>query len=180
MTYSIGFRAPRLNDLLCRSVDAFLENGDPDQFYRDRILENSARPGEIRKEDIQHAREQFLAALRAQTGDAWFGEMVTEPKEALGEEPGYLRPSPDALRAPGASLELLACAKLAWQQIGNEVMVFANGDSLLHTEAVRPLVMSLCEQWQLQGPALIKALDQPECAILLEQLLERGCLELER
>ena len=82
------------------------------------------------------------------------------------------------LLQPGAVLELIPWSKLAWQQTGDSVVVFANGESLHHTHAVLSLLITLCENWRLTGESLSAACSSGECAILLEQLLELGCLEL--
>ena len=111
--------------------------------------------------------------------DAWFGELVTEPKYELNVDAHEEIRTVAGLDEPTAGLELLPWAKLAWQENDAGVVVFANGESHRHSAAVLPMMMTLCKQWRLQGAALADAVNCTECAILLEQLLESGCLESE-
>jgi 50S ribosomal protein L16 3-hydroxylase len=180
MTYSIGFRAPRINDLLSRRVDAYLEQANAEHFYRDPPLSTGTRPGEIRQRDLNSAKDQLLAALAEQIDESWFGELLTEPKYELDQYRAEAVPNPSELRQPGARLIMAPASKIAWQDMGGGVEVFANGEALPHDDTVIPLLTDLCQQWHLEGQALTEALDNPECAILLGQLLERGCLELEQ
>ena len=178
MTYSIGFRAPRIKELLSRSVDSLLEHEDAEQFFRDPGLSLTTRPGEIDADAIVRARSQLLAALQQQEDDSWFGELVTEPRYEVEDNGEDLQVPLTELNDPETRLALVPAAKVAWQQKGTGVVVFANGESLQHSQAVLATTLSLCEHWQLAGPALSQALDCAECVILLEQLLERGCIEL--
>ena len=179
MTYSIGFRAPRIQDLLSRSVDACLEQGSREAFYRDPGRSACLRPGEIAQADVSSARKQLLAALTESEDDGWFGELVTEPKYP----PCDFECNPAAILAeaqqPEARLALVPSSKLAWRQGSNSVAVFANGEQFTHGAQVLPLVMVLCDEGVLRDDMLANALVDAKCAILLEQLLECGCLELE-
>ncbi len=178
ITYSIGFRAPRIADLLSRGVDARLETLSTEDFYRDPDLTRITRPGEISIEDSRRAKNQFLAALNQQEDTRWFGELVTEPKYQL--EPLALTETPDIeeLRQAGTCLGLCPDAKLAWQQYDGSVVVFANGESIVCGDAVLPMIIVLCSEWLLEDAALGDALANSDNAALLIDLLELGCLEL--
>ena len=51
-TISIGFRAPRIQDMLSRWVDELLQEMQPDQFYRDDQRAPVTRAGEISPADL--------------------------------------------------------------------------------------------------------------------------------
>ena len=178
MTFSIGFRAPAIKELLSRSVDSLLEKTTDEKFYTDDPAAPPCRPGEITAKAVTRAKEQLIVALQAHSDDSWFGELVTEPKYDM--EPGEedCQGEQSELLQPGVTLELISSAKLAWQQNEDSVVVFANSESLHHSDAVLPLLISLCEDWRLMGEPLSVAQSSSECAILLEQLLEIGCIEL--
>ncbi len=78
MTFSIGFRAPRINDMLSRWVDQLLEQIDTEAFFCDPGRSPATRPGEIGQEDQRRARDQLLAAIGRDTDCRWVGELVTE------------------------------------------------------------------------------------------------------
>lgn len=178
ITYSIGFRAPRIADLLSRGVDARLESLSTQEFYRDPDLTSINRPGEISIEDSRRAKNQLLAALNEQNDTRWFGELVTEPKYQL--EPVSLSETPgiEDLQQAGTCIGLCADAKLAWQQADDNVVVFANGESIVCGNAILPMIILLCSEGLLEDAALADALNDPDNAALLTALLELGCLEL--
>ena len=130
---------------------------------------------------MHSAKEQLLAALAEHETDTWFGELLTEPKYDTCSDSAAQQYSNSggALLKSIKGLTLLPSAKLAWQQNQSNIVVFANGESLQHSDTVLPLVMKLCEDWQLTGAALDNALQSSQSVLLLEQLLERGCLEIE-
>jgi 50S ribosomal protein L16 3-hydroxylase len=179
MTYSIGFRAPRIQDLLSRSVDACLEHGDREAFYRDPGRSACLRPGEISQADVASAKRQLLTALTESEDESWFGELVTEPKYPPCDFECNSADIMTEAQQPGARLALLPSSRLAWRQDSNSVTVFANGKKFTHAAEVLPLVIALCNEGALRDELLAGALLDGKCAILLRQLLECGCLELE-
>jgi len=178
-TFSIGFRAPRINDMVSRWVDQLLEQLDNDQFYRDAGQTSVTRPGEIRPRDMERALAQLQAALDQDPGNHWFGELVTEPR---------YEPTPDgddlaeakALLSDGATfVELSPAAKLAWQQELEGIAVFANGESQEFPQGVLPVLITLCGSLRLEGDTLSSAMIDPHSATLLHYLLESGCIYVE-
>lgn len=178
-TFSIGFRAPRINDMVSRWADQLLEQLNPEQFYSDAHIEPVTRPGEIRPRDLQRALSQLQAALDQQTGTHWFGELVTEPRYTDAVEGDELAQAKALLLDKPAAVDLSPAAKLAWQQQAEGVMVFANGDSRLFGEAVLPSLTSLCEHWRLGGDTLARAMADADTAELLNYLLDMGCIYVE-
>ncbi|MFK8047938.1 MAG: cupin domain-containing protein [Halioglobus sp.] len=177
MTYSVGFRAPRMSDILSRGVDAALETLSAEAFYSDPGLASTHRPGEISSEDNRRAKDQLIAALSKFEDTQWFGELVTEPKhpfEPIFESEAF---SLADLRDDDAILGLCAHSKIAWQQSAEDIVVFANGESKVFGHAVLPTLIVLCGEWLMEGSALSIAVEDTETATLLVYLLELGCLE---
>lgn len=177
-TFSIGFRAPRLNDLLSRFVDSVLAEMDPELFYTDAGLSAAARPGEIRAQDLDRVQEQIMAALDAgSAGDRrWLGELVTEPRYEISPDDDSLAESRALLRQPGESVTLAPAARLAWQPAGREVIVYANGESRLFPSALDQALEALCGERVLSPAQLAATLERPEGVALLDYLLEAGCI----
>lgn len=178
-TFSIGFRAPRINDMVSRWVDQLLEQLDSDQFYRDAGQATVTRPGEIRPHDLERALAQLQAALDQDTGSHWFGELVTEPRYEPMADNDDLAEAKALLTEGAAFVELSAAAKLAWQQELEGIAVFANGDSLEFPQDILPVLIALCENWRLEGAALASAMADPHSAALLHYLLDSGCIYVE-
>ncbi len=179
MTYSIGFRAPSLQAMAERWVDELLAQMDPEQFYGDAGRDAVSRPGEILSSDFERARSQLQAALDIATDDAWFGELVTEPRD---EPPGCDGDHDLAgLQGGAGRIALCSAAKLAWQeQPDGSVRVFANGERL-HCEAgVIPWLTGLCGDWCLEGAALDDALADEGACELLNHLIHSGVIHVQR
>jgi 50S ribosomal protein L16 3-hydroxylase len=170
-TFSIGFRAPRRQDMLARLVDQALERAAPDQFLSDPGRLRAARPGELSAGDVRNARAQALALLEADTGGRWLGELVTEPRYA---QPGgevdeqvvaaLLLGNLSLVREPGSVL--------AWMEQGDELLVFANGLSQSASPALRPLMEALCARGVANCNSVECADD--EISDLIHFLLESG------
>lgn len=176
-TFSIGFRAPRVNDLLSRRVDHVLENLDTEQFFCDAGRSIAARPGEIVATDIDKALETLSQALQQKVEDTWFGELVTEAKAALPDDlPEESIAELLATAAAAGHIDLAPESKLAWQEGSAMIAVYANGTTLKCAPEALPLVMQLCANWCLQGSELSRALDNDHHRKLLEALAEQGCL----
>ena len=178
-TFSIGFRAPRINDMVSRWVDQLLEQLDGDQFYRDAGQSPVTRPGEIRPRDMERVLAQLQGALDQSAGNHWFGELVTEPRYDPATDDDDLAEAKALLAGGPDFVELSPAAKLAWQRELEGIAVFANGECLEFPEAVLPVLLTLCDTWRLQGEALTTALLQADSAALLNYLLESGCIYVE-
>lgn len=178
-TFSIGFRAPRLNDMVSRWADQLLQEMDAGQFYRDAGQTSVTRAGEIRAQDLQRALSQLQGALDQGASSHWFGELVTEPRYEPGCDEDDLAEARAVLAESASFVALSPAAKLAWQQDLEGIAVFANGESRLFEEAVLPTVLQLCEGWRLEKQALQAASRQRASAALLDFLLETGCIYVE-
>lgn len=175
-TFSIGFRAPRVNDIVSRFADELLESIDSEQFYSDARLEPASRPGEIRPRDLERVQAQLQAALDQAAGDHWFGELVTEPRYELMPDDDDLAEARAELRDGCNLVELSPAAKLAWQQEAEGLVVFANGEAEQFSTDTLPVIMELCGNWRLESDLLADALANPESMALLDHLLITGCL----
>ena len=175
-TFSIGFRAPRINDMVSRWTDQLLEQMEAPDFYRDARQEPTTRPGEIRPRDLERAMSQLQAALDQASGNHWFGELVTEPRYDLAELDCELDEAMAALGDGPEFVALSAAAKLAWQQEAEGIAVFANGESQTFDVSVLPSLVILCENWRLASNDLEDALADANTYTLMEYLLQSGCL----
>jgi len=177
-TFSIGFRAPRINDMLSRWADNALELLPADRFYRDAGTNAVTRAGEIREEDLQRAQQQLRDAIDSLDVADWFGELVTEPRysaEPVTDQETEL----SLLTQTAKCLSLSPESKVAWQERSERLVTFANGESAHFTHAVLPTLLILCEKWQLEGEALTSALAHTECLSLLSFLLQSGAVHVE-
>jgi 50S ribosomal protein L16 3-hydroxylase len=178
-TFSIGFRAPRLNDMVSRWADRLLETLDPELFYSDSMLESVTRPGEIRPRDLERVLAQLQGALDQETDNHWFGELVTEPRYEPAADEDDLAEARALLDDGAAWVGLSPEAKLAWQQEQAGIVVFANGDRREFPESVLPGLLQLCGNWRIDEDGLSAALADGPTLVLLDYLLECGCIYVE-
>lgn len=178
-TFSIGFRAPRLNEMVSRWADRLLESLDPDLFYGDSNIESVTRAGEIRPRDSQRVLAQLQAALDQEVDTHWFGELVTEPRYDNLADDDDLAEARALLRDAPTHISRVAAAKLAWQQNNDGIRVFANGDSRSFKPGILPALEKLCQDWALTGADLKSATAAADSAALLDYLLEMGVIYVE-
>jgi 50S ribosomal protein L16 3-hydroxylase len=178
-TFSIGFRAPRLSDLVSRWVDRLLETMDPELFYTDPGTESATRPGEIRPRDLERVMAQLQGALDQEFDNHWFGELVTEPRYEPPVDDDDLAEARALLEEGTAWVGLSTSAKVAWQQEASGIVVFANGESRAFPPSVLPFVTDLCGSWRVEGEALAAALADSATDELLNYLLDNGCIYVE-
>lgn len=173
-TFSIGFRAPRVSDLLSRFADSALEAMAPDAFFTDAGRERSRRPGEIEAPDIERARKLALNALAGSSDSRWFGELVTEPRYPSDEQLEQAQAIP--LLDSAHQLHVNSAAKLAWQAHNDAVLVFMNGVSALYDGSVLPTLVELCDERTVTGSTLERAREESASRKLLIELLCAGVL----
>lgn len=178
-TFSIGFRAPRVNEMVSRWADRLLESADPELFYSDSHTEAASRAGEIRPRDLQRALAQLQAALDQEVDNHWLGELVTEPRYDSLADDDDLAEARLLLRDGPGLVSRVAAAKLAWQQDADGIRVFANGDSRSFSLDILPALVALCEHWELAGDLLANAIAAGQSAALLDYLLEMGVIYVE-
>lgn len=177
-TFSLGFRAPRITDMLSRWVDEILEDANPETFYEDSNLTRVGRAGEIRPEDLARAREQLAAALQEKSSQRWLGELVTEPRYDLEFTDEEIEFQQNALDDSNEPVTLLPSAKLAWIDTGCDIEVYANGSSQRFSSDVCPTVIELCENGRLAGQALARAKASSEGVSLLKHLITLACVSV--
>ena len=178
-TFSLGFRAPRVNDMLSRHVDEVLEQIDPEAFYTDVGLRAAQRAGEIRDEDLQRARQMLHAAIERSTSQRWFGELLTEPtytSELVEEE---LAQGLERLESTMSAITLMPGSKLAWRDCVGHIEVYANGDTRDYPFEVLPTLVALCGEHTLHGPTLAQASSCDATMDLLTHLFNLACISIE-
>ncbi|MFK7976810.1 MAG: cupin domain-containing protein [Halioglobus sp.] len=182
-TLSIGFRAPSVEDLLSRRIDAQLEVLPQEQFYRDPYASIATRAGEIRDEDIARLNEQLAEHLQRFASAQWFGELVTEPRYDLAVDTQQVLAHAQRLALGANTVALAPEARVAWQALSSgQICVYANGQSRAFSCGVLTPLSTLCSGEALGALALEGSVQQSvknDLPELLSWLLECGCLDVE-
>ncbi|WP_134675880.1 ribosomal protein uL16 3-hydroxylase [Ectopseudomonas khazarica] len=178
MTYSVGFRAPSAAEVLTHFTD-FLGQFLPDEErYSDADIQPSEDPHQIQRD----ALERLKALLNEHMSDerllmTWFGQFMTEPKYPelvagieIGEEDflGALEDGAIIIRNPSA--------RMAWSEVGDDLVLFASGQSRLVTARLRELLKLICSADALHVENLGAWLADDEGRTLLWELVKQGSL----
>ncbi|MFV9681383.1 JmjC domain-containing protein [Pseudomonas sp. NY15367] len=178
MTYSVGFRAPSAAEVLTHFTD-FLGQFLPDEErYSDADIQPSEDPNQIQRD----ALERLKALLNEHMSDerllmTWFGQFMTEPKypELVAgieiEEEDFLGALED-----GAILIRNPSARMAWSEVGEDLVLFASGQSRLVSASLRELLKLICSADALHVENLGAWLADDEGRTLLWELVKQGSL----
>ncbi|TBU71471.1 cupin [Pseudomonas daroniae] len=179
MTYSVGFRAPSAAEVLTHFTD-FLGQFLPDETrYSDAGTAPASDPHEIQRD----ALDRLKALLAEHMGDerllmTWFGQFMTEPRypELIAgieiDEDGFLDQLED-----GAVLIRNPSARMAWSEVGEDLVLFASGHSRLLSAGLRELLKMVCSADALHLENLGPWLANDEARTLLLELAKQGSLE---
>ncbi|WP_324734504.1 ribosomal protein uL16 3-hydroxylase [Pseudomonas paeninsulae] len=179
MTYSVGFRAPSAAEVLTHFTD-FLGQFLPDEErYSDADAQPTSDPHQIQRD----ALDRLKALLNEHMSDerllmTWFGQFMTEPRypELIAtieiDENVFLGSLED-----GAVLIRNPSARLAWSEVGEDLVLFASGQSRLLSASQRELLKLICSADALHINNLGPWLADDEGRNLLLELAKQGSLE---
>lgn len=178
LSYSIGFRAPSLGDMLIGFSDHVSDHLSADQRYSDPKLQPDIAPGEISAEALQQARKSLLRLLDDEAALAqWFGGAMTQPRYADSIAPRK-KLSPAMQQA--TQYRLHPASRIAWTLQADSLFVFCDGDSSTWPDSAA--LRRLCQQLAVPGAAIPASLcaRNANCRSLRDHLLLQGSLLPER
>ena len=133
MTWSIGFRAPSVDEMLPELLNYLLEDGRTSERFKDPHRTPTSTPGRIDSADIAAIRSMLASALQQsdETLNHWIGRCITEPKELRDEVVTSKMTQSDieAHLSTGGTLLANSQMRLAYSQSGDQTTLFANGDA---------------------------------------------------
>ena len=183
MTYSIGFRAPSHAEILVHFTDYLAHHLSDDQRYGDAGLNRPSDPAAIDPAAIDRLQQSVLRLVSDKEALAtWFGRHMTEAKypELAQAYAGEPEPLADLLNA-GIGLEPNPAVRLAyWEAADGSLRLFANGEHCVVGPALLPLVQLICNQRYLPAELLLGWTQEEDAQQLLEQLVAKGFLLMER
>ncbi len=177
MTYSVGFRAPSVAELVDGWADHCAAALPEDRRYADPGLMRQAHPAEITAPALDRLQALVLEALSDRAEFArWFASHASQPKYPEIDWQPEETFSPDDVRgllAEGAALERNPASRFAFvRQDGGATLLAVNGETWPCTGAAAELAVQVCD-----GPAFTPAPDQPdEVLALIAALANAGAL----
>ncbi|MBX9762400.1 MAG: cupin domain-containing protein [Pseudomonadaceae bacterium] len=178
MTYSVGFRAPSAAEVLTHFTD-FLGQFLPDEErYSDADAVPTSDPTQIQRD----ALDRLKALLTEHMSDerllmTWFGQFMTEPK--YPELIAGIEIDAEAFLASldnGAILVRNPSARMAWSEVGDDLVLFASGQSRLLSDNLRELLKLVCAADALHIENLGPWLANDEARNLFVELVKQGSL----
>ncbi|MCU7931860.1 MAG: cupin domain-containing protein [Candidatus Thiodiazotropha sp. (ex Codakia rugifera)] len=182
MTCSVGFRAPRLQEMASAWFDATIENRLPQRRYRDPPLQPQAAPGEILPSSLNEFKALLHACLQHNDqDDRWFGRFITETKDHLQvfprEQPltehGFLNRFREQ-----AVIQRHGCTRMAFSRLesdGHDTL-YANGQHYTLPSDSGDFLPVITHYRTLHFGYLQEWLEQPIYLALLCQLYNDGHL----
>lgn len=181
MTYSVGFRAPSVSEMLQDLARARTEQGLDLRYADPGLNVAEGRDSLIGLRALDRVRRMLTQAVAMDDAAlaAWFGSLVTEPKAWMKPAAVEQRATPDQLIAamtPGIGLRRHGMALWARWLDAEHCVLFVDGKA-------RPLPLALAEDAALlcsDAPLPYTAADlknSPALAVLLTDLFNEGVLE---
>ncbi|WP_110689551.1 ribosomal protein uL16 3-hydroxylase [Salinicola endophyticus] len=174
MTFSIGFRAPSVDETVTAFADYIGEQLGDAQRYADADLQPPQHPGELDDAAVERVRALLLAAIdRPDQMAQWFGRAMTQPKYLDQLVPSDSPSDPaevEVALSAGERLLHSPGSRFAWRgQTPTQATLFADGDAL---DCDPALARRLCDAEPLDQESLA----HPEAATVLAALLDAGSL----
>ena len=186
MTYSVGFRAPSVAELLADFCDDRLAQLTDDSRYTDTFLETSANPGEIGSDVI--TRIQELLSQQLSDGEQlsrWFGRYMTRTKYAAADNDCDNNIELSDNHHPSDIQTLLSdesqivrdpASRFAFSGEGENTQLFVNGQAYNCAGQMADLAQRLCACDHYDASTLREFLNDNDCAMLLTRLFDQGSL----
>lgn len=180
MTYSIGFRAPHLSNLLECVIDTALERSGVDVLYTDPDLKaDSENNGKLTSESLASLRRQMMKLLESENLFAEVcGQTLSEPKyddyEPQGEELSSEEIS-EAI-ANGAFLVRDPASRYLYLEIDGKTRVYINGEEQCPENNDIPFLVMLCNR-RILPPSTLGNLSEAALKTA-ERLVSEGLLLL--
>lgn len=177
-TYSVGFRAPVLWQVLDRMVEAVFENPIGQKLFNDKGRLAVTHPAALDDADIEKLRQQILPLLNDDTAIKHaLASFLSEPKyddyEPMGIEMS-LAEIREAIsnntilrRDPASQIIYTVC-------YGVPSALYINGQDMPFPAQFAPLVQLLADHRQLTGQALTEWKNNDEALVWLAEQLAMG------
>jgi 50S ribosomal protein L16 3-hydroxylase len=183
MTYSVGFRAPRHQDLVANFLQHAVETLDSDTRYSDPDLDPVDHPGALHEEAREKVRELLRGLVRDdETIDRWFGHFLTRPdrdREAVPPESPVTESELVERLQAGHGLRRGPVARLAFiEHDDGSATLFANGKPIALEPDRAYTAQLVTGREQIPADTLTPHLDEAPFRSLLVSLVNDGLLEL--
>ena len=176
LTYSVGFRAPSIRDIVDGVATNALETLKEDDRYQDSIESLMASSGEISGAAIQNLTKMLTQALTSEgLVSSWLGEYVSERKYPELDIENHSTTSAEDALSQGVTFVRNPASRFCFVSLG-ACTLFVDGESFGASLKSSKLVS---EQQPLESQAIQDAIEDRRDYEVFEALLKRGALYIE-
>jgi len=185
MTYSVGFRAPTLRELVGAYCEDLVQRSVSAERYRDGELHPARARAEISSDVLSGLDALLSLALKDEPAQRhrWFGRFITEPKPHLLAQPPHERLDGRTLYSLLQERALLlrnGLSRMAFiRGMAGHDYLYVNGEELAFPSDRGGFLEALTQQRRLHFGYLAGWLEQSECLGLLTDLYNLGYLYFE-
>lgn len=179
LTFSVGFRAPSVNEILTGFTDFIGQFISDDIRYCDANRLATKKPHQIESGDINNLKEAISKYLNDEDLlTTWFGQFMTEPRypELVASNEidfeylfNYLSEGGVLIKNPSA--------RLAWSEHGGYLQLFSSGGSRYLDSSLKKLIELFCTETELTMNELVDWLDNDDALTLIHELVKQGSWE---
>lgn len=180
MTFSIGFRAPALRDMLSGFTDYLIKAQYSQGRYKDVGLQRQDNPGQISAQALEQIRGLLQDVLKQGQTELtqWFGQFITEAANDNGaflydNSPLQSAAFADAFAQTG-QLQRSSAARFAFSPQDNEILFFSDGQCHTLAPDLLSVAQALCRDFHYAYPDWADALQNTACLQLLTALYNDG------
>ncbi len=176
MTWSIGFRAPSIRQLVTAWFEHFIDTLPDDERFHDALKSPQTVRGRIDArtlENIDSILQPLLTQAMINAKD-WFGASITEAPLVLeGGEEKIQADELVALIQQGAVIERRTDCRFAFIETQNTCLLYVNGESFVSTPELAAL---LCDGYGYLSMQLVPYISNTHDCELLCCLVNNGAL----
>jgi 50S ribosomal protein L16 3-hydroxylase len=175
LSYSIGFRAPSVAELIAGYSEHLMDRLPADQRYTDPPLAAAPLPGEITATAVEQAWRQMQAVLKDKEDFArWFAGSQSEPRHP---ESIQARNKLTTSLLQASHYGLHPASRIAWRATASGIEVHCDGltSDWPDSPALRKLLQAIAVPGTCVSAALFSR--NAACRQLRDQLLLQGSLE---
>ena len=182
MTYSIGFRAPSVQDMVADFCDYLIQRSAEAGRWHDPKLSPAENPGQIQPSMLNQLQTLLQQQLSFTEGElqTWFGRFITEAGTDLSPLPTAEVPTPTALAdklAQHKQWQRCSATRFAYiAQADHAITLFIDGQAYPLAKQNAWLGELLCRQVSFPNSALLPALAQVQTSTLLLEWINQGYL----
>ena len=142
MTWSVGFRAPSIDEMLPDISNYLLDSAPADTRFTDPKRSTTDQPGLINQQDMQTLRHMLQQCLQQNDDllDQWIGRYLTEPKEPTDRDntvEDNLDPTSSHITC---NLKLNSQKRVAYTINSRGATLFADGKAYFCTELFAQII----------------------------------------